>query len=81
MVFIATFNNNSAFLGLILSMGVVKKKPAYETYWENNSRSRSMETPNFSLLMSRNRFQLILQFLNCNNYTIVTDIEGNIRIY
>jgi hypothetical protein len=55
-----------AFLGLILSMGVVKK-PTYESYWENNSRSWSMETPNFALVMSRNRFQLILQFLHCNN--------------
>jgi len=32
---------------------------------------QSMETPNFSLVMSRNRFQLILQFLHCNNENAV----------
>ncbi|CAG2252077.1 unnamed protein product [Mytilus edulis] len=55
-----------AFVGLVLSMGVVKK-PTYESYWENNPRSWSMETPNFAQVMSRNRFQAILQFLHCNN--------------
>ena len=57
-----------AFLGIILSMGVVKK-PTYESYWEQNDRTWSMETPNFSSIMSRNRFQSILQFLHCNDNT------------
>jgi hypothetical protein len=55
-----------AFLGIVLSMGIVKK-PSYESYWECNDRAWSIETPNFGKIMSRNRFQSILQFLHCND--------------
>lgn len=55
-----------AFLGIVLSMGIIKK-PTFESYWELNSRVWSFETPNFGHIMSRNRFQAILQFLHCSN--------------
>ena len=45
-----------AFLGIVLSMGIIKM-PTFESYWELNSRAWSFETPNFGYIMSRNRFQ------------------------
>lgn len=43
------------------------KKPTFESYWESNTRAWSFETPNFGKIMSRNRFQAILQFLHCSD--------------
>ena len=49
-------------------MGIVKK-PSYASYWE---RKRNVtETPGFAETMSRNRFQLTLIYLHCNNDTAV----------
>lgn len=35
-----------AFIGILLSMDIVKK-PTFESYWESNPRAWSFETPNF----------------------------------
>lgn len=56
----------SAFFGLVFAMGIVRK-PTYASYWETGSGDLLTETPNFSQLMSRNRFQSILRFLHCND--------------
>lgn len=55
------------FLGLIVLMGQVKKDVFYD-YW---STDRSIETPFFSQVMSRNRFVQIMQSWHfCNNDNI-----------
>lgn len=54
----------SAFLGLWLMMGLIKK-PSIESYW--NTADGLFSSPGFGQTMSRNRFQLILQYLHCNN--------------
>lgn len=56
----------SAFFGLVFAMGIVRK-PTYASYWEKGEFDNLMETPNFSRIMSRNRFQAILRFLHCND--------------
>ena len=53
-----TLDKMLAFLGIVLSMGIIKK-PTFESYWELNSRVWSFETPNFGNIMSRNKFQAI----------------------
>ncbi|CAC5381293.1 unnamed protein product [Mytilus coruscus] len=54
------------FFGLMLAMEIVRK-PSYASYWANGNRNVLTYTPNFSLIMSRNRFQEILRFLHCND--------------
>lgn len=55
------------FLGLIVLMGQVKQDVLYD-YWSTN---RSIETPFFSQVMSRNRFVQIMQSWHfCNNENI-----------
>ncbi|XP_014472553.1 PREDICTED: piggyBac transposable element-derived protein 4-like [Dinoponera quadriceps] len=55
------------FLGLIVLMGQIKKDVLYN-YW---STDRSIETPFFSQVMSRNRFVQIMQSWHfCNNENI-----------
>lgn len=57
----------SAFFGIYLSMGIVRK-PSFASYWQGSDDiDNLMETPNFSHIMSRNRFQAILRFLHCND--------------
>ncbi|CAC5419723.1 unnamed protein product [Mytilus coruscus] len=55
-----------AFLGLFLSMGLVKK-PSLRSYWNASLDSWITNTPAFKSVMPRNRFQNILRFLHCNN--------------
>lgn len=61
-----TKDEMSAFFGLVFAMGIVRK-PTYASYWEIGSGDLITETPNFSQVMSRNRFQSILRFLHCND--------------
>lgn len=56
----------SAFIGLLLSMGLVKK-PSIEAYWNTSTKTRLFHTPNFSSVFTRNRFQLLLKYLHCND--------------
>ncbi|CAC5420054.1 unnamed protein product [Mytilus coruscus] len=56
----------STFFGLMLAMGIVRK-PSYASYWANGNGNVLTYTPNFSQIMSRNRFQQILRFLHCND--------------
>lgn len=58
-----------AFLGLILSMGILKK-PSIESYWQEGTQSWLTNTPAFSRVMRRNRFQLLLKYLHCNDNTL-----------
>ncbi|XP_069128864.1 piggyBac transposable element-derived protein 4-like [Argopecten irradians] len=56
----------SAFIGLYLAMGIVKK-PSIESYWNTSDKTYLYNTHGFSSVMTRNRFQLIMKFLHCNN--------------
>ncbi|KAJ8318238.1 hypothetical protein KUTeg_003329 [Tegillarca granosa] len=56
----------SAFLGLYLAMGLVKK-PTIASYWNSENRFSLFQTPSFRNIMTRNRFQLLLQYLHCND--------------
>lgn len=58
----------SAFLGLWLSMGIVKK-PTIPSYWQNSNKLWLYNIPSFSKVMTRDRFQSILQCLHANNNT------------
>ncbi|KAK7095548.1 hypothetical protein V1264_006938 [Littorina saxatilis] len=53
------------FLALVLLMGIVRL-PAIELYW---SRKVLYRIPVFSSVMTRNRFQIILQFLHFHDNT------------
>ena len=55
-----------AFLGLFLSMGLVKK-PSLRSYWNTSLDTWITNTPAFKSVMPRNRFQNLLRFLHCNN--------------
>ncbi|KAJ8322435.1 hypothetical protein KUTeg_000009 [Tegillarca granosa] len=55
-----------AFLGLLLATGIVKK-PTLESYWNESNKTWLINTPGFTNVMRRNRFQNILQCLHCNN--------------
>ena len=61
----------SAFLGLYLSMGIIKK-PTIESYWNNAESSWLYSSPGFPSVMRRDRFQNILTFLHCNDNTTYT---------
>lgn len=61
-----TKDEMSVFYGLVFAMGIVRK-PTYASYWETGSGDLLTETPNFSQVMSRDRFQSILRFLHCND--------------
>ncbi|KAK3108291.1 hypothetical protein FSP39_004996 [Pinctada imbricata] len=56
----------SAFLGLYLSMGILKK-PTIESYWNQSDSSWLYNSPGFSTVMKRDRFQLLMSFLHCND--------------
>lgn len=56
-----TKDEMSVFYGLVFAMGIVRK-PTYASYWETGSGDLLTETPNFSQVMSRDRFQSILRF-------------------
>ncbi|VDI04490.1 Hypothetical predicted protein [Mytilus galloprovincialis] len=62
----------SAFFGLLLAMGIVRK-PSYASYWENGNKNALTYTPNFPQIMSRNRFQEILRFLHCNDNALAVE--------
>ncbi|CAJ0916379.1 unnamed protein product [Ranitomeya imitator] len=51
------------FLGLTLAMGIVKK-PTIRSYWDMHS---VLCLPLFSAVMTRNRYELLLRFLNFNS--------------
>ncbi len=51
------------FIGIVFLMGIIYK-PSIAMYWSTNEL---LETPAFSKIMSRNRFQLILKFLHFND--------------
>ena len=51
------------FIGIILLMGIVYK-PSIKMYWATNEL---VNTPVFSKLMHRSRFQLLLKFLHYND--------------
>jgi len=53
------------FLGLLLMMSILKK-PLIAQYWSKNPL---YSTPLFGLVMSRNRFQLLLSMLHFNDST------------
>ncbi|XP_046566282.1 piggyBac transposable element-derived protein 3-like [Haliotis rubra] len=55
-----------AFLGLLLGMGVVRK-PTISSYWNEGDKNWLASTPSFGATMSRNRFQIIMRFLHCND--------------
>lgn len=54
------------FIGIVLSMGIVKKL-IFELYWELNFCVWFFEMLNFGKIMLRNCFQVILQFLYCSD--------------
>lgn len=56
----------SAFLGLWLAMGIIRK-PSIESYWNETQKTWLYNTPEFSKIMRRDRFQLILQCLHAND--------------
>lgn len=56
----------SAYLGLYLSMGIVRK-PSIEAYWQGSEQSYLFRTPGFAEVMTRDRFQILSKFLHCNN--------------
>lgn len=67
-----TKDEMSAFFGLVFAMGTVRK-PTYSSYWETGSGDLITETPNFSQVMYRTRFNSILRFHHCidNNLTVL----------
>ena len=67
------------FLGLMLLMGIVHK-PAISMYW---STDVLYQTPIYTEIMRRNRFQLILKFLhfNDNSKAPATDDANRDRLY
>lgn len=56
----------SAFLGLWLSMGILRK-PTMASYWYESQQTWLYNTPTFTKIMRRDRFQIILQCLHANN--------------
>ena len=59
------------FFGLLLLQGIVQK-PEMKWYW---SRTRLIETPFFSQVMSESRFSLLMKFLHFSNNN---DVSSNI---
>ncbi|XP_048251460.1 uncharacterized protein LOC125379251 [Haliotis rufescens] len=58
-----------AFLGLFLAMGVIKK-PTIASYWNEGDKNWLVSTPSFRGIMPRNRFQVIMRFLHCNDISV-----------
>ncbi|XP_048244365.1 uncharacterized protein LOC125376709 [Haliotis rufescens] len=58
-----------AFLGLLLAMGVVRK-PTIASYWNEGDKNWLASTPSFGGIMPRNRFQVIMRFLHCNDNSV-----------
>jgi hypothetical protein len=56
----------SAFLGLWLSMGILRK-PTMASYWYESQQTWLYNTPTFTKIIRRDRFQIILQCLHANN--------------
>ena len=56
----------SAFLGIWLSMGLVQN-PNIASYWKNSNNNWLFNTPSYSKITRRDRFQLILKFVHLNN--------------
>ncbi|XP_061190378.1 piggyBac transposable element-derived protein 4-like [Saccostrea echinata] len=54
----------SAYLGLYLSMGILKK-PSIESYWQESPWL--FRSPAYPEVMTRDRFQIISKFLHCND--------------
>ncbi|UYV67611.1 hypothetical protein LAZ67_5001367 [Cordylochernes scorpioides] len=65
-----------AFLGLILNMGLIKKRRIFE-YW--NKRNWSQDTPAF-FRIPRDRFWLILKFLHLNNNQNDTKVDPLFKV-
>jgi hypothetical protein len=61
-----TAEEMSAFLGLWLFMGMVRK-PTIQSYWQENQETWLSNTPSFAKVMRRDRFQLILRCFHANN--------------
>ncbi|PNF19106.1 hypothetical protein B7P43_G09791 [Cryptotermes secundus] len=57
-----TVTEMKAFVAVLLEMGITRR-PSIMSYWTTNSRC----IPWFGKMFSRNRFQLILKFLNVTN--------------
>jgi hypothetical protein len=73
-----TFTEMKKFLGCMLLTGIIRK-PKLEWYWSTRG---VLLTPTFSQTMSRNRFQIIHQYLHFNDNTSIgtsTDRLYNIR--
>lgn len=60
------------------AMGIVRK-PTYATYLETGSGDHLTETPNFSQVMSRNRFNSILRILHLT--TSISLFQGAARFW
>ncbi|XP_046329987.2 piggyBac transposable element-derived protein 3-like [Haliotis rufescens] len=58
-----------AFLGLLLAMGVVRM-PTIASYWNEGDKNWLASTPSFGGIMPRNRFQVIMRFLHCNDNSV-----------
>ena len=56
-----------AFIGVMMAMGLLKK-PTIKSYW-NKGDSFQLQSPSFSQVFSRNKFQNILRHLHCNDNT------------
>ena len=61
------------FIGLLILMEIVYK-PTIPMYW---STSEFHNTPIFSKVMSRTRFQLLLKFLHFNNNDLYDPKDEN----
>ncbi|KAK0039718.1 piggyBac transposable element-derived protein 4 [Biomphalaria pfeifferi] len=59
-----------AFLGVTMNMGL-NKKPNYNAYWD--SCNLSQETPWFPVHMNRDRYQIILKFLQFADNMLLLD--------
>lgn len=58
-------------------MGIVRK-PTYAPYLETGSGDHLTETPNFSQVMSRNRFNSILRILHFNDINFIVPRGGQV---
>lgn len=72
-----TKDEMSVFFGRVFAMGIVRK-PTYASYWETGSGDLLTETPNFSQVLSRDRFQSILRFLHCNDNNLTVPRGGQV---
>lgn len=56
----------SAYIGLYLSMGIVRKS-SIEAHWQESEQEFLFHTPGFAEAMTRDRFQILSKFLHCND--------------